>query len=108
MNNRLLITRILLRYYLYSVQMKRLHFILLTVTLLLSQWGSIDHVYHAHKSGEVCDYCISVQPLDHAVNHVTHSIVVVKESTVQQELLHASIAQRFTRHYAVRAPPRLI
>lgn len=88
--------------------MKRLHFIILTAFLLLSQWGSIDHVYHAHKAGEVCDYCISAQSLDHAVSHAAKTVVVVKQTFIQPELTQASITQSFTPHYAARAPPRFI
>lgn len=88
--------------------MKRLHFIILTVTLLLSQWGSIDHAYHAHKSGEVCDYCIGAQSLDHAVISTVQSIAVVKQTPVQEEQNQTSLTKTFTRYYAARAPPRFI
>lgn len=88
--------------------MKKLHLIILTVTLLLSQWGSIDHLYHAHKAGEVCDYCISAQPLEHAVSGTAQSVVVVKEKPVLPEQSQTSSATTYTRYYAARAPPRFI
>lgn len=88
--------------------MKRLHFLILSVTLLLSQWGSIDHLYHAHTSGEVCDYCISVQPLEHAVSSMVQSIAVAKKTTAEEEQPQIAHAKSFTRHYIARAPPRLI
>ena len=88
--------------------MKRLHFTILAITLLLSQWGSIDHLYHAHQSGEVCDYCVSAQPLENAVNSGESSIVVVKATSVQADQTQTTYAESFTRHYAARAPPRLI
>jgi len=88
--------------------MKRRHFIILTAFLLLSQWGSIDHVYHAHKAGEVCDYCISGQSLDHAVGHSVKAVAVVKQTFVQPELTQASVSKSFTPTYAARAPPRFI
>ncbi|MFK5912921.1 MAG: hypothetical protein QM484_00985 [Woeseiaceae bacterium] len=88
--------------------MKHFHFLILSIILLLSQWGSIDHIYHAHKSGEVCDYCISAQPLEHAVSSAVQSIAIVKETPVKEEQTQTAYAVSFTRHYAARAPPRLI
>ncbi len=85
--------------------MKRLHFIILTAFLLLSQWGSIEHLYHAHKAGEVCDYCISAQSLDHAVSSTVQTVIVVKQTFIQPELTQAAITKSFTPNYAVRAPP---
>lgn len=88
--------------------MKRLYFTVFAITLLLSQWGSIDHLFHAHQSGEVCDYCVSAQSLENAVSSGEHSIAVVKATTVQEEQTQIVYAESFTRHYAARAPPRLI
>lgn len=88
--------------------MKRLHFIILSAFLLFSQWGSIDHVYHVHTAGEVCDYCISAQPLGHAVSDSAKTIVVVKQTFAQPELTQAPISKSFTPGYAARAPPRYI
>lgn len=88
--------------------MKKLHLIILTLSLLLSQWGAIDHVYHDHTAGEVCDYCVTSKSLDHAVNG---SIQVASISNQMQEpeiLLQAPVQKSVTRYYAVRAPPRLI
>jgi len=88
--------------------MKRLHLIILTVTLLLSQWGTIDHVYHAHIAGEVCDYCVSAKSFDHAVTHSSLATIVIKQTLQPEVLAQASIAKSIARHYAVRAPPRFI
>lgn len=88
--------------------MKRLHFIILATTLLLSQWGSIDHAFHAHQVGEVCDYCISAKALDHTVSSEIKDAVVVKQTFIQAELAQTSISKSFTPHYAARAPPRFI
>ena len=88
--------------------MKRLHLIILTVTLLLSQWGSIDHVYTHHTAGEVCDYCVSAKSFDHAVIssfQVTH---VSKQNQTPVVLAQASIEKIASRYYATRAPPRFI
>lgn len=88
--------------------MKRLHYIILTITLLLSQWGTIDHVYHDHIAGEVCDYCVSAKSFDHAVTHTSVTAVVSKQTLQPEVLAQASITKSTTRHYAVRAPPRFI
>lgn len=88
--------------------MKHLHLIILAVTLLLSQWGSIDHVYHDHKSGEVCDYCLSAQPLDEAVTSSFQSTPLIKQTQRPEVLAQESISKSVTRCYAVRAPPRFI
>ena len=88
--------------------MKRLHFIILTAILLLSQWGSIDHVYHEHIAGEVCDYCIAAQPTDNAVSNSFQTIPLVKQIQKTVVLVQELSTKSVTRYYAVRAPPRLI
>lgn len=88
--------------------MKRLHLIILTATLLLSQWGTIDHVYHEHTAGEVCDYCVSAKSFDHASLSSSLSTIVIKQTQQAEIQAQASIAKTVSRHYASRAPPRLI
>ena len=88
--------------------MKRLHLIILTLTLLLSQWGAIDHVYHEHVAGDVCDYCVSGKSFDHAVISSSLSPLVTKQTQQAEILAQASIAKSVSRNYRVRAPPRLI
>lgn len=88
--------------------MKHLHLIVLTVTLLLSQWGTIDHVYQEHTAGEVCDFCISAKSLDHAVTSSSQSIALIKQMQRPEILAQASTSKSVTRYYAVRAPPRFI
>jgi len=88
--------------------MKRLHLIILTVTLLLSQWGTIDHVYHDHTVGEVCDYCVSAKLFDHAAPSSFQTTRVIIQTQQAETLAQASTSQSITHYYNVRAPPRLI
>lgn len=88
--------------------MKRLHIIALTITLLLSQWGTIDHVYHEHTAGEVCDFCISAKSFDHAVTSSSQDLALIKQVQSPEILAQASTSKTVIRHYAVRAPPRFI
>ena len=88
--------------------MKRLHLIILTITLLLSQWGTIDHVYHEHTAGDVCDYCVSAKSFDHAATSSFQTTPVIKQTQQAETLAQASTSQSVTRYYNVRAPPRSI
>ena len=88
--------------------MKRLYIITFAITLLLSQWGTIDHVYHEHTAGEVCDYCLSAPSLDNALSY-NHNIDFSK-NTVQShnEITLELLITSTVRIYAARAPPRLV
>lgn len=88
--------------------MKRLHLIFLTLFLLLGQLGSLDHVYHEHESGEVCDYCLGAQSLDHAVTVSHTSVTPISISQSLHELTHEFFPGKTSRYYAARAPPRFI
>ena len=88
--------------------MKRLHLIILTLTLLLSQWGVIDHVYHEHVAGDVCDYCVSAKSFDHAVTSSFQTTALIFQTQRAEVLVQASTPKSVSRYYAVRAPPRLI
>jgi len=88
--------------------MKRLHLIFLILVLLFSQGSSLDHIYHDHKNGEVCDYCLSAQPLDHAVTTSIQPFLSIKKPQWQAEPAKLFITKSNIRYYAVRAPPRFI
>ena len=88
--------------------MKSLHIIVLAFTLLLSQWGTIDHVYHEHTAGEVCDFCISAKSFDHAVTSSSQYLALIKQVQSPEILAQASTSKTVIRHYSVRAPPRFI
>ena len=85
--------------------MRQLHAITLAFIILLSQLGSIEHVYHEHDSGEACEYCLSAQPLDMAVLGAeiitpAHSLTFqLKQPTL------SFIAESCFNHYSARAPP---
>lgn len=88
--------------------MKRLYIISLTLLLLLSQLGAIDHVFHEHSSGEACEYCIGSQPLDHAVSH---SFLIHQHSSDTASLIcdtPRTVSNVAFHYYRGRAPPRYI
>ena len=85
--------------------MKHLHLLILVVTLLLSQMGTLDHVSSAHHSGEVCDYCISTPSLGHALSNTLKTNFSNNATQQQYELVQASHAVNTIRFYAARAPP---
>lgn len=88
--------------------MYRFQLTVFTIILLLAQWGSFEHAYHEHDSGEVCDYCLTSQALDHVV---TPAIQFVFTSSFHQ-ILPRQVLGYFSisavRYYATRAPPRYI
>ena len=88
--------------------MKRLPLIIFTLILLLGQWGSLDHAYHEHNSGENCDFCISAKSLDHAVS--TSISLVFSQSCHQcfSEQINKSITKIDIHYYIARAPPFFI
>ena len=88
--------------------MNRLHITALVLVLLLSQWGSIDHVYHVHDTAEVCDYCLSAQVLDHAVTSIDQIPVVSPFFQYQPGQASLSVFENGFNHYAARAPPQYI
>ena len=88
--------------------MKRLHFAIIMITLLLSQWGVIDHAFHEHEAGEVCDYCISAKPFDDAVTSSDVIVVPNKQTQTPAVLLKTAHSKTRNHFYSVRAPPHLI
>ncbi len=88
--------------------MKRLNLIILTVTLLLSQMGTLDHAYSEHQSGEVCDYCVNAPSLDHAITSSVQTDFSNNASQQHNELTQESLPANAIRFYAARAPPCLI
>ena len=88
--------------------MKNLNLLVLAITLLLSQLGTLDHVYSEHQSGEVCDYCISVPSLDHAITSSVQTYFSNNASQQHNEPTQETLSARAIRFYAARAPPRLI
>ena len=86
--------------------MKRLQLFIFTITLLLFQWGTLDHQYHDHDMGEVCDYCISAKSLNDAVSNSVQTIVLNKHIQNPEVLLTSATFTTVSQYYAVRAPPR--
>lgn len=88
--------------------MKSLNLLVLAITLLLSQLGTLDHVYSEHQSGEVCDYCISAPSLDHAITNSVQTHFSNNASQQHNEQTQETLSASAIRFYAARAPPRLI
>lgn len=78
------------------------------ITLLLSQWGVIDHSFHEHVAGEVCDYCISAKSFDDAITSTEQKFVAHKANQNPVVLLKTADTKTTSYFYSVRAPPRLI
>ena len=88
--------------------MKRLYLAVFLVVLLLTQLGSLGHDYHIHDSGDVCEYCISAQGLDHVITPAVSSVTVPTSHYLQTEISRVVIFNSVLRGYAARAPPRFI
>lgn len=88
--------------------MNRLTPTIFAFILLLGQWGSFDHAYHQHDTGEVCDFCLSAQVLDHAIAPAIHFVFTPSFEVFQANLTKQLSANSTARYYAARAPPRFI
>lgn len=88
--------------------MKRLFLTLLALFIILSQQGSLEHAYHDHEAGEVCDYCLSSKSLDHIAVSSIQPIVHTYGLQWQNEFALQVIHKSHISYFAVRAPPRFI
>jgi len=88
--------------------MKRLYLAVFFVALLLTQLGSLGHDYHIHDSGDMCEYCLSAQGLDHVAIPAILSVAVTPSSYLQAEISRVIIFNSVLRRYSARAPPRFI
>lgn len=88
--------------------MNRLHLTIFALLLLLGQWGSFDHAYHEHDSGEACDYCLSAQALDHAITPAIQFVFTPSFEEFQPHLTKQNLSSNTVRYYAARAPPRFL
>lgn len=88
--------------------MHRLHITLFALIILLGQWGGIDHAYHEHDTGEVCDFCLSAQALDNAITPALQFVFTPSFHQFQPELVLGYVSKNNARYYAARAPPPFI
>jgi len=88
--------------------MNRLHLTIFALILLLGQWGNIDHAYHEHDSGEVCDFCLSAQALDHAITPAIQCVFAPSFHQTLSQQVQGYVSANGARYYAARAPPRFI
>ena len=88
--------------------MKRRLLIILAFLVLFGQWANIEHAYHDHIDGGVCEYCLSAQPLDHSLVDCTHAFIVAKTSYLHDAGFNDSTPIITVRYYSSRAPPHSI
>jgi len=78
------------------------------ITLLLSQWGVIDHAFHEHIAGEVCDYCLSAKSFDDTIPALEQTVAPGVQSQNPEVLLQVVKSKTLSHYYSVRAPPQFI
>ena len=88
--------------------MKSLNLIILTIILALGQWASLDHAYHDHQENEVCEYCLSIKPLEHTATGSSYHIPSSSHSQWHFELVTTIDVLGSASYFAARAPPRFI
>lgn len=88
--------------------MNRLYMPIFVLFLLLAQWGSFDHAYHMHDSGDVCDYCLTAQALDHAATPTIQLVFVPSYHLTRAEQAWGYVSINRARYFEARAPPRFI
>ncbi len=89
--------------------MRRLLITLLAVVTLLSQWGWLEHGYHEHDPGEVCEVCLSANGHGQAITPSLPALPAITAITLHNEPLPTQPLTRGAfRLYASRAPPRLL
>lgn len=87
--------------------MRRSLITLLIAITLLSQWGWVEHGYHSHDSGDVCEVCVNAS--GHvAVMPTAPPLPPGHESELPVAALYASFTPSTLRYYTSRAPPRFL
>lgn len=80
---------------------------LLAVITLLSQWAWLEHGYHDHDAGEVCEVCVSAS--GHvAVTPTAPQLPALHGSDLPVPVFSTSYTAAAPRFYATRAPPRFL
>ena len=88
--------------------MRRLLFTLLTIFVLLTQFGLLAHAYQDHDSNESCHLCLPSSQLGHALTSSPVSLSVAGTFIQHAILPQQTTEQQAVRYYAVRAPPRFL
>lgn len=88
--------------------MNRQLIIVLTLFLVLTQWGSLEHAYHDHSAGEACDYCSTSKSLDHIVLASSESVVHTVGFQWHDELISQDFYKAHVNYFTARAPPHTI
>ena len=88
--------------------MRQLLLTLLAVITLLSQWGWVEHAYHNHDPGKICEVCLSANAHGHALTPSLPQLPTVSGFIISQQPLQQALVQRSVRYYPTRAPPRFL
>lgn len=81
--------------------------ILLTLFSLLSQWAWIEHAYHGHDSGEICEICLIGQAQTHGAMPAALQLPSALPERFEQPLLTQQILEQPSKRQNIRAPPFL-
>jgi hypothetical protein len=79
--------------------------ILLTLFSLLSQWLWLEHNYHEHDSGEVCEICLIGQAQSHAAIPPALHLPAALPEQFSQPLQPLQIVEQPHGRQNIRAPP---
>ena len=88
--------------------MRRLLYLFLTISLLLTQLGLVAHAYQDHDATEVCHLCLTASQHDHALISTPSVHAVERSFVLFSSASSPTVELQFARHYAVRAPPRFL
>ena len=94
--------------FILSILMKRLLLTFFALIIILVQQGSLEHAYHEHAAGEICDYCLNSKSLDHFTVNSAQPVVHTVSLQWKFEYSHSVILTSHTRYFSARAPPRFI
>jgi len=88
--------------------MKRRILIILALLVLFGQWANLEHAYHEHTHGEICEYCLSAQPFDHAAVDSANTFTLAAVAHLPETGYIESTPRLNIRYFSSRAPPRSI
>ncbi len=87
--------------------MKRLLILSISLFLLLGQWGSLEHLYHDHHSGEACDYCLQLKSLDQLGTDTAQNSLMTNRYRSFEQSIPQFISLLSSSFFSIRAPPYL-
>ena len=79
--------------------------ILLTLFSLLTQWAWVEHIYHDHDAGEMCEVCLIGQAQSHAAIPPALQLPPALPEQFEQVLRTWQPQEQHREHQNIRAPP---